>query len=392
MEILFASGIFPPQSGGPATFVPEIATAFTNRGHTVSVVTNGNPAPETDAKFPFDVVRIPLNGWEGVRFYKQIRTLIGEIRRRDPDLLFSNAFDWQSAIATELTGTPFVVKVVGDMAWERATVRYDLHDDIETFNHNRYSPRIEAIRLLRTAQTRLADRVIVPSEYLADLVASWGIPQSRIVTVYNAIDPSIAPKSEDRADFRLITVCRLVDWKGVEGLLDATARLREQFPEAQLDIVGDGPARGQIASYAERTLPSDAYTLHGRLSHESVLELVSRSRVFALNSTYEGLPHVVLEAMACGTPTVVSDAGGNAEVVIDGETGYVVPQGDGEAFADRIARLLSDETRWQSFSNAGRRRLSNVFDHEQTWDQYEDTLRRTVTASGTESERSIARL
>lgn len=98
---------------------------------------------------------------------------------------------------------------------------------------------------------------------------------------------------------------------------------------------------------------------------------MQQSRVFALNSTYEGLPHVVLEAMACGTPPVVSNAGGNPEVVHSGQSGFVVEQGDTEAFAARFETLLDDDETATQFRDWGIELLNGRFDHTRMIDAYE---------------------
>ncbi|MUV88782.1 glycosyltransferase [Halapricum sp. CBA1109] len=310
MRILFAPGIFPPDAGGPATFVPDISTEFDRRGHETLVVTNGDPAPSVDEEFPFDVVRVRPDP-ALTRYPRQLRTVVGTARSFDPDVIFANAFDWPAVVAGTLTRTPVVVKVVGDMAWERAKVRYDVTDDIEAFARRRYGPRVELHRAVRTAQTRGADHVAVPSHYLKNLVAGWGVDADDITTIYNAIDTGAITETATGESSDIVTVCRQVEWKGVRGLIDAVAAVADSVPDATLHVIGDGPHQQRFERYAARTVDADRVVFHGRVPHDDVLEHVADSRVFALNSTYEGLPHAVLEAMACGTPAVVSDAGGN---------------------------------------------------------------------------------
>jgi len=378
MRILFASGIFPPETGGPATFVPEIATRFEQRGHDSIVVTNGEAVPAVDDRYPFEVVRVAPNPVL-TRYPRQLRAVAGTARSFGPDVIFANAFDWPAIVAGTLTRTPVVVKVVGDMAWERAKVRYDVADDIETFATRRYGPRVEFHRVVRTAQTRAADHVVVPSHYLKTLVGGWGVDTDDTTTIYNAIDTSAITETATGENTDIVTVCRQVEWKGIRGLIDAVARLPDAVPEATLHVIGDGPHRERFERYAERTAESGDVVFHGRLPHEGVLDRVAESRVFALNSTYEGLPHAVLEAMACGTPAVVSDAGGNPEVVADGDSGFVVPQGDARAFAERFEQLLTDDTLWKRFHENGRDRLASHFDQNRMWDEYETLLQSVVT-------------
>lgn len=374
MDVLLAPGVFPPDSGGPATFAPDIGSSLVSRGHTVRTVTNGTAPAGFDSDYPFEVVRIPRGENTPLRYARQIRTLVTEIREFDPDIVFTNAFDLQAVTAGRLTGTPVLTKVVGDNAWERAR-RAGLEDDIETFQRRRYGPKVEALKLLRTLQTRGADHVAVPSEYLRDLVESWGIPASDTSVIYNSLDieQRSVPES-DRMD-RITTVGRLVPWKGIGGIIEAFAELER---DAELHIIGDGPDRASLERPANESGCRDDIVFHGRVDHERVLDLVSHSRVFTLNSTYEGLPHVVLEALACGTPVVASAAGGTPEAVVDGESGLLVEQGDTAALADRFDRLLNDAGLREELREGGFEMLASRFDHETMVDEYEQLLQQVA--------------
>lgn len=375
LDILLAPGVFPPDSGGPATFAPDIGRSLVRRGHTLRVVTNGTAADGFDEKYPFEVVRIPREGKTLRRYVRQIRRLASEIRDFDPDVVFANAFDLQSVMASRITRTPIVTKIVGDYAWERAR-RYGLEDDIETFQTRRYGPKIEIFRLVRTLQTRGAQHVVVPSGYLQGLVESWGVPSKNTSVIYNSLDldPQFVPDSD--RDNRIVTVGRLVSWKGIDGIIDAFAQLRAN---AELHIIGDGPEREMLEACAANSGCDDQIVFHGQVSHNRVLELVAHSRVFALNSTYEGLPHVVLEAMACGTPVVASAAGGTPEAVIEDETGYLVEPGNVSALADRFERLLSDREIRATFREGGFKMLDDRFSHDKMVEEYEQLLATIAT-------------
>lgn len=371
LDVLLAPGVFPPDSGGPATFAPTIARALTDREHTIRVVTNGNAPDGFDERYSFSVVRIPRGENVPLRYVRQFGTLVSELRSFDPDVALVNAFDLQAVTAARVTGVPVVTKIVGDNAWERAR-RAGITDDVETFQQRAYGPKIEALKRIRTFQTRAANHVVVPSEYLRNLVVSWGVPRERTTVIYNAVDvdPPTVPR-EERGD-RVVTVGRLVPWKGVDGLIDAIVELDEDGLE--LHVVGDGPERESLGRYAERRDVRDRIVFHGRVKHERVLDLVANSYLFALNSTYEGLPHVVLEAMACGTPVVASNAGGTPEAVIDGETGVLVEQGNARAFVKATRQLATDESLWTRLRENAFTQLDERFDHDTMVSAYEQTL------------------
>ncbi|MHC3378339.1 glycosyltransferase family 4 protein [Haloarcula sp. H-GB5] len=380
LNVLLAPGIFPPDSGGPATFVSSLGRELVNRGHSVRVVTNGRASSEFDDQYPFKVVRIPRGNSVVSRYARQIRTLVVELRSYEPDVMLVNAFDLQATTAGRIVGVPTVSKIVGDSAWERARRSGETGKQIKYFQQFTFNPKLEGWKLLRTAPVRLADHVAVPSEFLRSLVTGWGVDPDETSVIYNAIDidrPSVADSNRPP---RIVTVGRLVPWKGIGGIIDAFQQT--DVADAELHIVGDGPERNALEARASQQGVGDQVVFHGRIPHEQVLEIVSRSRVFALNSTYEGLPHVVLEAMACGTPVVASAVCGTPEVITDGEDGFLVPQDDVESFSKRFEQLLSkpsvrDQLRAQAY-----KRLESQFEHEKMVAEYETLLREVASTRG----------
>ena len=175
----------------------------------------------------------------------------------------------------------------------------------------------------------------------------WGIDPARVQVIYNALDPVVEAPAREAirhtlgvTDRLLVTVARLVPWKGVAGIIRALAAVRREFPAVRLIVVGDGPQRAELEAQAASF--GEAVLLVGAQPPERVRQYLHAADVFVLFSTYEGLPHTVLEAMQAGTPVVVSDAGGNVEVVADRETGWVAPKGDEQALSAAIIEVLSN--------------------------------------------------
>lgn len=322
MRILIVTGIFPPDIGGPATYVPQIAEGLAQRGHAVTVVTLSDRLDHEDGGYPFRVIRLPRRAFRPWRMGRTVLVLLRLGRRAD--VLFVNGLALESALANFVLRKPLVMKVVGDLAWERATGRGWTADDFEAFQRRRYGLRIELLKALRSWWTRRADRVIVPSRYLARWVVGWGVPAEKIVVIYNAVEPvdGVEPLPVPlRTPVKAVTVGRLVPWKQVNGLLEALT----EVPELGLMVVGDGPERPRLERRARELGVQDRVYFAGRRPKKEALGLMAACDLFVLNSAYEGLPHVVLEAMALGLPVVATAAGGTPEVVRDGETGVLVP-------------------------------------------------------------------
>ena len=322
MRILIVTGIFPPDIGGPATYVPQIAEGLAQRGHAVTVVTLSDRLDHEDGVYPFQVIRLPRRAFKPWRMGRTVLVLLRLGRRAD--VLFVNGLALESVLANFVLRKPLVMKVVGDLAWERATGRGWTADDFETFQKRRYGLRVELLKALRSWWTRRADRVIVPSRYLARWVAGWGVPKDKLVVIYNAVEPVDRVKPLPvplKTPVKAITVGRLVPWKRVDGLIEA---LRE-IPELGLVIVGDGPERPRLERIVQELCISDRVYFAGQRSKTETSSLMAACDFFVLNSTYEGHPHAVLEAMALGLPVVATAVGGTPEVVRDGETGVLVP-------------------------------------------------------------------
>ena len=189
LRVFIITGIFPPDIGGPATYVPHIAAALAERGHAITVLTLSDRLDHDDSQYGFRVVRLPRRlskAWRWLRTVSEI-TRLGH----DADVLFVNGLAIEAVLANLWLGKPMVQKVVGDLAWERATNRDWVQDSFEEFQKQRYGLKVESLKALRAWWTRRASRVIVPSRYLAGWVMRWGVPGEKITVIYNAVEPFI---------------------------------------------------------------------------------------------------------------------------------------------------------------------------------------------------------
>lgn len=351
MQVLIVTGIFPPDIGGPATYVPIIAAALARRGHEVTVLTLSDELEHEDGGYPYRVVRLPR------RLQKPWRVLrtIGAVRRlgEQADVLFVNGLALESVLANMALGKPLVMKVVGDLAWERATSWGWTGDTFETFQKRRYGVRIELLKALRSWWTRRADRVIVPSRYLAHWVIRWGVPEEKLAVIYNAVEPvdGVEPLPVPLATpVKAITVGRLIPLKRVDGLLEAL----KEVPDLGLVVVGEGPERPRLEQLARDLQVSDRVYFAGQRSKREALGLMAACDLFVLNSTHEGLPHVAVEAMAVGLPVVATAVGGTPEVVRDRETGVLIGPGNG-TLKEALSALAADGEARQRLGEEARR-------------------------------------
>lgn len=357
MRIVIPTGIFPPDVGGPASYVPRIAAALAARGHAVEVVTLADdPALRADFSFPVRRIRRAM-----ARIPRMIQT-VDAVRRsaHSADLIYANGLFIEAAFAAALARKPLVMKIVGDWAWERARNRGAGDPVLEDFQTRRQPLRWEAVKALRSAVTRRAVRVIAPSRYLMRIIAGWGVPSARIQVVYNALEPlpqSVKPDLPAFAGRTLLCVARLVRWKGIDLLLGLVGNRKD----LRLLVVGDGPERGRLESLAGRLNIRDRVLFLGNLPRERVAGCLQAADAFVLPSLYEGLPHVILEAFAAGVPVVATAVGGTVEVVDPGSNGLLVPAGDPDAFSAALDRLFSEPGLRGRLAENARRTLQMKF-------------------------------
>jgi glycosyltransferase involved in cell wall biosynthesis len=265
------------------------------------------------------------------------------------------------------------MKVVGDWAWERARNQGVGSPTVEEFQARRQPLRWETIKWLRTVVTRRADLIIAPSRYLAGIISAWGIPASKISTIYNAVEvlPDAPPASLPAFPGRtLITVARLVSWKRIDALIEWIS-VRSDL---RLLVIGDGPERSNLESLAAGSGAADRVVFTGNVSRQQVMAYLRASDLFVLNSDYEGLPHVVLEAYAAGVPVVATSVGGTDEVVENGENGFVVPPRRMDRMAEAVDRLLSDDALRAAVADNARQTLHSRFRWETLVEQTEGAL------------------
>ena len=371
VRILIVTGIFPPDVGGPASYVPVIAEHLVTAGHEVRTITLADGKPETHDQFPFVVTRIPRTLPLLWRFTAVVRVLVAQ--RSWAELIYVNGLALESFVANLLMRKPLAAKVVGDWAWERATTRAMTTLTIERFQRPQHNPKLALLKFLRNLPLRMADRIIVPSYYLRRLVSGWRIDPSRLIVIYNSFE-CVAPADTARyrapSDYaHLVTACRLVPWKGVDDLI----RVVSTHQDWLLSVAGDGAERQRYESLAGELRCADRIRFHGNLGRHALTALMSTADAFVLNSAYEGLPHVVLEAFALGIPVVAADAGGTSEVVRDGDTGWLIPAASQAHLDAALTAVLSSPDRVRRAANA-LALLASQFTLQSMVEKTEDTL------------------
>lgn len=224
-----------------------------------------------------------------------------------------------------------------------------------------------------------ADRILCYTETDARRLEERGIT-APISVIHNGIDCSMFRPRSPESGQQILFVGRLKEAKGVHWLVEAFGMLGDEFPDATLKIVGEGPLRPELEQQCRDLGIGDRVTFAGHLENDELPDVYSESAVFALPSLAEGLPRTVLEALACETPVVTSELP-QLEPLVDG-VGRRVPKRSPDELGEAIATLLRDETKRAEMGERGRKRVVENYSWEETVRETTGQYYRVLDESG----------
>lgn len=360
-RVVLVSGIFPPDIGGPASYSGEILGEFwIKRRIKIPIITYGskkNARPHTIESWK-SVHRLSRKFPKGIRHLMFFFMCLWHVSGKD--IIFSVDASMggglPAMIAAVIMRKCFIVRVTGEYAWEQGQARFGITDSLDEFQTKKYNPIIEIFRFLEHLIVARADAIITPSDYLKRIVVGWGISPDKVSVVYNAV--SISAKFHDafeisKQDARsklglvfdipiVISIGRLVPWKGFNGLIEAFKYVLKEVPGAKLFIIGSGPEERNIVNAIYKfKLQGHVYML-GQMPQETLGIYLKAADLFVLNTAYEGFSHQLIEALALRIPVITTRVGGNPEVITDGENGVLIEYNDIHALSGAMRRILSD--------------------------------------------------
>ncbi len=376
-RIVFATGIFPPDIGGPAIYVSKLGKELVKRGFEVDMVTFSDKMLPDDYGFP--VARISRKYPKGIRHLLFFLKLLSISKNKD--VIYSQnqiSAGLPSLIISRLLRKKLVSKVVGDAAWENYANRSKKPDSLDVFQNKKYGFFVELLKKIRSFTVKNSDEIIVPSYYLRDIVCSWGISKEKISVIYNSLDFFQEPDfSRENAKQKInihgdiiLSVGRLCSWKGFETLIDIMPDLLKQNPDFRLVIVGEGSEKKNLENKIKQLKIKDKVRLTGRINHQDISLYFKAADMFVLNSEYEGLSHVALEAMQLNVPMILSDSGGNSELVEDNFNGLLMEYNNKKQIKESIIKLYNDKNLQQTFITNSKKKLKQF-----SWD---NLVKRTI--------------
>lgn len=337
--------------GGAQTVVLDLANHFTGKNCKTAVctlVSKGALTPRLNQEKVklFELGKQPGNdmsiSWRMANIFKQWQ----------PDIVHTHC--WGSLvegfIAAKLARVPVII--------------HSEHGTIEERWRNVY---------VQKALWHLHNQIIaVSKEHKQRLMATIGFPEQKIQVIYNGIDTNHFTKlsSQKRKEKRYIlgldendlivgTVGRLEPVKDQANLLHAFQKVNRTLPNTKLLLVGEGRLRNELTALAQSLALSDSVLFLG--IRDDVDELLGIMDLFVLPSKSEGTSCTLLEAMSCKLPVVVTEVGGNPEVIKENHTGVLVPKENSKALAHSIINLLCKQEKCTQMGKAGQKRIESQF-------------------------------
>jgi len=308
-DICIVTGIFPPDTGGPAKF----AEAFLNwgklTGKRVAVISLTNQEDQIKNVPNSRITLISRQRRFVSRFVRSVLAIRSMMNQGVP--ILANGMFLETLIARYL-GVPFLkysTKIPGDIVWERARNSGVTRLGIDEFQTAKLSLRYRIFRMLFSVSLRKSTSVVVPSSHLRKLAQTWGVRENNVNLIFNSIDlEHFALNKNCGAEFDVMTVCRLVKWKGVEELVHACSEL-----DLALAIIGDGPERESLERLSVELNAS--VTFFGEVDQSQLPELLTRASAFVLNSSFEATSYALIEARAIGLFSIARSNTGSEEII-----------------------------------------------------------------------------
>ena len=346
-----------PQAGGAEVHLHEIFGRLARRGHEVTLLCSGWSGAESRCQLDgMEVHRVGSRYGFGLVAPLYFRR---NLQERAYDVIVEDLN--KVPVFTPWWSTTTVVLIVHHLFGGTAFQEASIPVATATWILERPVPRV--FRDLP---------VVAVSNSTRDDLVQRGMDPQQITVIPNGVDLdglTPAPQGERLAEPTLLYLGRLKKYKRVDLILLAVAELQKRGVRCRLIVAGKGDHRGVLESQCRELGLTDTVEFRGYVSEADKLSLLRRSWIHVLTSPKEGWGIIIIEAAACGTPSVASDSPGLRDSVLDGRTGVLVPHGDVGALTDALLRLLGDSPTREDMGGTAR-----SFAEEFGWDVSADRM------------------
>ena len=323
--------------GGAETMCENLSYALTGLGHEVTVVSLFNEQTPIARRMEAAGIRIRYLDKKLGLDLSMISKLMKIMKEEKPDVVHTHLNVTKYTVpAAKLCGIRRCVHTVHNVAQEEA--------------ENSQQKIVNGISFKLGWMVPVA----LSPEVRRTIASFYGLPEEKIPMIYNGVDlHRCLPKTTYALSepVQLLHIGRFNHQKNHKGLLDAFARILEQYPNCHLNLLGDGELREETENYAAQLGIREKVLFHG--SQTDVYPYLQKADVFLLPSNFEGMPMTIIEAMGTGLPIVATAVGGVPDMLTHQESGLLVPN-RAEAVAEAVGTLLESETLRQTLGETAK--------------------------------------
>ena len=366
MNILMVTREFPPLSGGIGYYVYNLAKTLLKRGHDIKVVTRGTTNRTIRRNvdgidvfcatfFPLYPFHLRVHGYFVNKIVKSLSSEVSLIHMHSP---------LPPPIYTPL---PIVTTVHTP---SKVDARYhevvDFYSFAERFQSSVFYPPIEQ-RLFK-----LSNLITSVSSSVSNELEEYGLKSNEVKVVGNGVDEKtfipITQKAKKNKYVLFTGVLRAR--KGLFDFIECGASVCKKRPDVKFVICGDGPFLPHAIERVRQKNLQEKIIFLGRVSRLKLIETYQNATLQIVPSHYEGLPTVMLEGMACGLPVVATNVGGNSEVIVHGQNGFLVPPREPQIISCYVLKLLEDAQLREKIGAAARITIEKKF----SWNKIADNI------------------
>ena len=349
-KILIVTPLYPPDIGGPATHVVFVEKELTLLSNRITKCYFGEVR-----RYPYIIRHI-------IFFFK----ILGAAYNVDTVYVLDPlGVGLPAALASIILSKHFVLRVAGDRAWETGVQKFGVTESLDEFARNKfYSFFAFPLKLGQLITAKLAHKIVVPSEYLKQIVSAWGVSAQKINVIPSVYEHEDIPDKNTMRDefgikgYSIVSAGRLVVWKGFKMLIELMPDILLSRGDATLTIIGDGPDRENLRELVDLLNLQDVVKFTGNVSHTEVLSRVRAADLFILNTGYEGLSHQLLEVMDMEVPIITTRVGGTPELIENGRDGILVEYNNKTELFSAVNEMFTNPLRSRLFTANAKNRLN----------------------------------
>ena len=370
MDILITVGIFPPDIGGPASFVPKISKYLINKGHNIKIICLSDKE-HLDYKDEFSVIRINRNLPIISRWFKTIVKIYNVSKKSD--LIFVNGLGTEATIANLFSRKKVIRKIVGDPVWERVYNKKLINESFDDFQENKHGLFISLQKIIRNWSINKSNLIITPSQHLKTFINKIGV-DNKILVINNGVTiQETNNKVFQNRIIQLLVISRLVTQKNIDSIIKAVKVMENEG--IILNIVGDGSEINNLKNLVENYELEEKVNFIGKIENAKLNEYLSNADIFVQASNYEGLPHSILEAINYEIPILSTEVGGCSVLLNKGERGYIIPLPISETgISDGIRTIINNKKEAMSKAKVAKEFLNQQHNFNMNADIYHENI------------------